>query len=549
MPSLRKLVEDVEYNTLPSPTKEGFAAAARAKLGKTVKAVGDGSGVITLATNKVNATQKDANASKQKNENVVGNREIKTNNQTNGSGPSKNSNYSQQKAIEIQSDEEEISLNDLAKLNQNGSSTTKAKKCAEATKTQAGEIGTFINGSIAKRAEKDATGMNNEVTKSNHNHSKNEIERAKANGTNGKSTANNTSGENAKPVQKIAPTLNDSQAIAAPQIQHPYSANPTVRENANAVLHNIRMNLQHTLPMHQPSLQQFPFGPAATIPGLERWSEHRIDSAANIEGLEAIRRRLLTLTNRVDLRLKEMNFLKAIGMTENADDGERETTQDLIRKLVERAESNLSTASQSGHVDVKRKRTLNESDDVKENGSEKRQRSCCPFCLSTPRETDEMYNCSICDEKSDICSQCRGYCIKCNRMACEDCLVRCDTCYSDTYCSDCMSTSGQCAKCTKSMPRGQIAQRNVGVRAISEQTIPSVTQLQPVVPDHILHRFVVTKFGTLGLKVGEIGGVTRVHDVYANSHAEIIGIKQDDEVCYAFTNGKKALHSCKSVSQ
>lgn len=60
-------------------------------------------------------------------------------------------------------------------------------------------------------------------------------------------------------------------------------------------------------------------------------------------------------------------------------------------------------------------------------------------------------------------------------------------------------------------------------------------------------RFVIgsEEKGTLGLLVGEKMNGVIVQKVYNKGHAELIGVKQNDEICFPFT-GALALNSCKS---
>lgn len=546
MPSLRKVVEDVEYNKLPSPMKPEFAAAS-ARENKRVKTKeGSSNNNEKEAVPSLDDTERNAknNGKRKAGDQTAA---VHHNSQKKATSEAIDGTSKSKAVLELLSDEEDINLNDLAKLKQNG--TNKASDNAKAGKVVgkgATQARGAVNNSVASMqgtlamAQAAANKTNGAVSKTI----------AKTGGSNSGTTANKASAATTKP-SKVTATTNGN-ALAAPQVQHPYSSNPTVRSNANAIMQDIRMNLQQTLP--QPMIQSHPFGPAATTRGLglERWSEHRIDSAATVEDLEAIRNRLITLTKRADLRLKEMNFLKAVNMIESKDDDggdEDGPSKEVLRQLVERVESNLTVESKTGGTDLKRKHGENKPDKPDGNGnSEKRQRStCCPFCLdtTTPRETDEVYVCSICEEQSSMCLQCRGFCKKCRRLSCEDCLMRCDTCFSDTYCSDCMPKSGQCLKCSKSKPN---AFPNGQTRPVSLKTIPVTAQPQPVVKtalSYSLHRFIITEKGALGLVVSEKKrGNVFVCDVHKNSYAELLGIKADDEICYAFSNGVNALRSC-----
>ena len=524
MPSYRKVVEDVEYNTLPSPTKEGFAAAVASNKSTKVPRAG-GSGYN--GNSRSSKTNRFINKTLFNGNNSTGGKVAngKDKKQCSGSSSIDSSTAnSQQEVIEIESDEESTSLNTLAKSNRTKSATEAAIKSGQ------------ING----------------ITSSDS----------------APSSSKSSSAASTQPAQ-FPTAANGSRTVAAPQTQQPYFTNPLVRNYANIIVNNIHTSLQQTMPT-----PYFLNGPAAQIRGMERWSDHRIDSATSIKDLEAIRRRLLTLTNRVDLRLKEMNFLKAIGMTENTDPedaskSDHEITSGMILKLLKYAESNMSLESNSDGNTPKRKRTEDKSDSEQ---STKRQRSfCCPFCLNanTPSDKDEVCTCSICDEKSNICSQCRGFCIKCNRLACEDCLMRCDTCFSDTYCTDCMPKSGQCAKCSRKKTNyTQTARYNTGntIRALTYTKMPmtaiasgrNISSIQPLritktagnltppqtAVSYSMHRYIITEKEALGLSIKEVEGGINVQRVHKNSLGEMIGIKDNDEICIAFNNCSSAVSLC-----
>jgi len=54
---------------------------------------------------------------------------------------------------------------------------------------------------------------------------------------------------------------------------------------------------------------------------------------------------------------------------------------------------------------------------------------------------------------------------------------------------------------------------------------------------HALHRFVITRTGSIGMTLGEKGNLTYVQSVIPNSSSDIHGIFKDDIVCKPFTNG------------
>lgn len=566
MPSLRKVVEEVEYNTLPSPTTRGFSSAA-ARANKKLTIASDGG--VASGKNAPNTSRRNGESDREVEAGAGNEKQIMKTNENDGS---------KKEVIEIQSDGEDVTLSDLAKIKQNGSpskivvcsANTKAgrplgKNTMQVRGAQNNSL-SLQNGSTAKTGiSQGGVGKKNDPA-SESSGKIGGVNGSKVSETSAKSTANQLSKASSSKSSAIRPSMakppvftakNDNKSITVPQTHHPYAANPTVRRNTNAIIQNIHTNLQNSMPMTQPPLPQFRIGPAATIPGMEKWSEHRIDSAATIGDLEAIRRRLLTLTNRVDLRLKEMNFLRAIGMTEQKGDDKCETTSEVIRKVIEGGVSNGSKAVDNS---LKRKRSQDSLDGNVDS-------ICCPFCLNT--NTSIGTNCSICDEKSNICLQCRGYCVKCKRLTCEDCLMRCDTCFSDTYCSDCMPKSGKCQKCSGRKPNMLIphnasatSQRTIsrtayqarptnvaGMKAPPRDPIVARDTTTPPyeASDYSVHRFVIgsEEKGTLGLLVGEKMNGVIVQKVYNKGHAELIGVKQNDEICFPFT-GALALNSCKS---
>lgn len=538
MPSLRKLVENVEYNELPSPMKPDFASVYKSGKDSAVdKPPAANSGAIESAK----TTQGDTkyhmlDQANQKQFCKKSNGD--TSNRLVGDG-----------VIELLSDEEDTNPTQLEKSKQNGTAS-------DTTSSLAAKIGEADNSTVKARGAENTSysSTNGKIALSSTKNSKEVAANKKKSVVTNGSIIGTAANKPSQPVQMAS--SNNNHSISATQVQCPYSTNPTLQKNADAILQNIRMSLQQTLP--QPSLQPFAYGPAAVTAGLglERWSENRIDAASTIEDLEAIRNRLLTLTKRADLRLREMNFLKAIGMIKSKDDGEHE--MDVIQKLVRRAESKLTVNSKNEENDRKRKRleaTFNNRDDKYTN--------CCPFCLSnnTPRDADDMNMCSICEEQSNMCSQCRGYCIKCHRLACEDCLMRCDTCFSDTYCSDCMPKNGQCSKCsshrlkpsaanhlrTLSNPKSHPPEKKNPSRPVSRTEFPWVLKPQPTAnatQQYTLHRFIVNKAGTIGLTVTQKAENVYVRSTTKDSHAEKLGIKINDEICLPFTNGWSAKN-CK----
>ena len=109
MPSLRKVVEEVEYNTLPSPTTRGFSSAA-ARANKKLTIASDGG--VASGKNAPNTSRRNGESDREVEAGAGNEKQIMKTNENDGS---------KKEVIEIQSDGEDVTLSDLAKIKQNGS--------------------------------------------------------------------------------------------------------------------------------------------------------------------------------------------------------------------------------------------------------------------------------------------------------------------------------------------------------------------------------------------------------------------------------------------
>eukprot|EP00804_Cyclotella_cryptica_P015154 CCRYP_000711-RA/>CCRYP_000711-RA protein AED:0.01 eAED:0.01 QI:286/1/1/1/0/0/2/1294/746 len=587
MPSLRKVIEDLEYNKLPSPTRANFATAAAAataatnKVAVTLKHVnGDAKGKQAVSTERLAFDDPAKSAEEKGSSELNGRKPIAKTRR-----PSLSKKQCQNDIVEILSDDdEEISLHDLAKLRENGiDATTTATKTVEKVIARSFEkdvynsVSTFTKTSLSaanhvpKKAEKSqpaaSTGNMLLVAKAGVNSGGTTSPHAME--TNIDPSATNSSVArapltNQNPLAATTSTANRSSEVSKPQ--RPYSSNPTVQKNATAVLQNIRNNLNNSMPTQQKVCQNSLLGPTATMPDMERWSEYRIDSAASIDDLESIRRRLLSLTDRVNLRLKEMRFIEAIAMTETHEGFvKRESIEEMIRSWADNLElysSDTTKSRDDSSTQKNNKRELadNDTGELEKNATNakpcKRQRSsCCPFCLNTTAAPDdEAYStCSVCDETSYICLRCRVYCNDCHRLTCEDCLMMCDTCFSGPCCTDCMAKTGRCASCSKVKPKTSAklspAARPNGklqphvLKSSEKEALPLTSQTGA--SNYSIHRFVITEKRALGLTITDNKsiGTASIRHVQDKSVAEYIGLRSSDQICLPFTNGAQPSNS------
>ncbi|KAL7517787.1 hypothetical protein ACHAWX_002672 [Stephanocyclus meneghinianus] len=600
MPSLRKVIEELEYSTLPSSTRADFGTTAA---------------VATAGTNEVAVTEKRANGDTngkqavsperlafedpEKSSNVDFRKAVREAfTEETGRKPvektiiqSLNKEPSQNDIVVLSDDEEEISLQDLAKLKEIGSvAISTASKTIEKVVVRPVEKNTVqVRGSVSNSVP---SVKKTSLSAAHHIPKKADQSLATTVSIHDAQEGVNSGeacGARAMDMETDPSVADSLVAAAPPSIQNeltastwtadlssivprtkgPYLSNPTVRKNATVVLQNIRSCLENSMPTQQKVFQTSPLGPTATMPGMERWSECRIDSAATIDDLESIRRRLLTLTDRVNLRLQEMRFLDAIGMTEN-DEGfrKRDSIEDIIRSWTDHIELSSSDETKSRgnssntEVDSNRKRPESNSGGSGKNATTanpcKRQRSsCCPFCLNTnvTPEDNAYSTCAICDESSNICLNCRVYCSDCHRLTCEDCLMMCDTCFSGICCSDCMEKTGRCRSCSKKKPttiselpktaraNGKLLQKVL--KGQEKETPPPILQTRAT--DHSLHRFIITEKRALGLTINDnkTTGTATIRHVQEKSIAESIGLRLSDQICLPFTNGAQPSNLCK----
>ena len=235
----------------------------------------------------------------------------------------------------------------------------------------------------------------------------------------------------------------------------PPGMRPTAQQNTSGVSRNNQATTNTNAAQPAPA--------AAPSKHLERWSEYRIDAAETIDDLEFIRRRLLSLVERVDHRLKEKRLAEALAQMVEVDDTgnvEELTTRELMDKLVKRVvepsqEKDLSIGdsysqpSKQGKVSSS-KRSIDEAAGTEQDNKENKRQcvsSTCPLCFEKIESLSSCGNCEICDESS-VCASCYSKCDCCNRVTCSDCLMECDICTSRYHCSDCMDIGdGKCKVC------------------------------------------------------------------------------------------------------
>ncbi len=183
------------------------------------------------------------------------------------------------------------------------------------------------------------------------------------------------------------------------------------------------------------------------VPAIERFSEYRIDKATSVNDLESIRRRLLSLVERVNLRLKEKRLAEVVAQFTQAEDDKLQnlTVVELMEKL---ADEEKGFSSNEGKTN-KRK-----SDDAESPGSGGIKRQCqsttCPLCFEPTASLITVGTCEICNDEG-ICRSCYSHCGSCNRLTCLDCVACCDACGTNFHCSDCMAYGG--GKCLRCRPK------------------------------------------------------------------------------------------------
>ncbi|KAL7551643.1 hypothetical protein ACHAWF_014834, partial [Thalassiosira exigua] len=200
---------------------------------------------------------------------------------------------------------------------------------------------------------------------------------------------------------------------------------------------------------------------------MERWSERRIDAASAVDELESIRRRLLTLVDRVDDRLNEKRLVEALAEAGSVcrEDLKELTTQELIDRVTSSGCDPMETDAPGGSTNSKR--DANEAlaaDAAVDGGSKRRRPLTCPQCFERIAASTSCGTCELCED-AGICDACFSPCSSCRRLTCADCLMCCDGCGTRHHCSDCMANGGgKCVIC-----RRKKAARNPPVRAAPGQ--------------------------------------------------------------------------------
>ena len=186
-------------------------------------------------------------------------------------------------------------------------------------------------------------------------------------------------------------------------------------------------------------------------PIIERFSEYRIDNATTISQLEAMRRRLMTLLERTEERLKEKRLADAMSLygEENLEQLSTDELIERLTKIVDKTTDETEECDMAGSDNNTGKRKC---DETMADGDNNNKRQClsitCPLCLDviTP-PSSVVGTCQICDD-TDICHQCYSSCTSCCRSTCADCLMVCDSCGSHYHCTDCMIFgNGKCRYC------------------------------------------------------------------------------------------------------
>ena len=307
-----------------------------------------------------------------------------------------------------------------------------------------------------------------------------------------------------------------------PNNQQPISSNVILESNTKAIIDQSCHEFKQVMPLPQ----------YAANSGTDQWSEYKIDSAATVNDLECIRRRLLTLLHRTDTKLKEMRFIMANGK----------------KGFQYRQKQN----------DLKSKNQYNEPTVL----CQSQITACCPFCLNSDdtQDSDHSYTtCEVCDERSNMCLSCREFCSNCDRLTCEDCLMRCDTCTSGVECWDCMGKNAQCSNCIKKTKMnyrnqlGHVKDEHKCTLLAKQGMLADITRqkthrkaITSKHPKISLHRFIITQTGTLGLTLAEKRkeGTTVVKSVNPGGIGQMVGVKTNDIICIPFTDGKKSFRCC-----
>jgi hypothetical protein len=258
------------------------------------------------------------------------------------------------------------------------------------------------------------------------------------------------------PVQSTAHSSNKTGNNKTTRADN--TAGSTVGEKAN-----------NTTSHHNHS-QSKPF--TSGLPFRERFSEYQIDNASSITELESIRRRLLTLLDRTETRLRGMRVADALSITFGKDSVEALSTEELITKLVggEKGSNNDSTTETAA--------------DEETSTHEEHIPVTCPLCfekIATSPSSSSIVTCHIC-EADGMCNNCYEQCTSCHLATCADCLMSCDGCASNYHCSDCMGIgNGKCVSCrknsSKGLPTKNASTKQQGSKKIDKSTKNAVSSL------------------------------------------------------------------------
>jgi hypothetical protein len=239
MPSLYKAIEDIEYKASPSSTKEGFASS---RINKNVKAAQAAAGDhVAKNITDTTANNKSNDHTNMRYEEIDSTNQTQRNPKTNDISAKKMK--SQTKALEITSDEEENSLNNLVRLKQSShrygeSKVFEANVIAhEQVGKSSSEPGKTLVNSMSSMKKTIAPVHCSFVT---HSHELAAIKRKDVNtrGPNGpkKSVAISSTSKTSHAVIEQAHLTNSTNTKQNRPASTPYFVNPTVCNNANIIV-------------------------------------------------------------------------------------------------------------------------------------------------------------------------------------------------------------------------------------------------------------------------------------------------------------------------
>lgn len=187
-------------------------------------------------------------------------------------------------------------------------------------------------------------------------------------------------------------------------------------------------------------------------PSLERLSEYRIDKASSINDLESIRRRLLLLLDRVNVRLREKRVKESLIQCFSGSFSSENIKDLSMQDLIDRFSQDADTSTSSNDVENS-KRTVSEVSKSAETDSSSGKRQCtiCPLCFEKTATSlsSSVGSCEVCDQ-GGLCNRCYSQCSSCCRLTCADCLLSCGDCGLRYHCSDCVIFGeGKCVICRK----------------------------------------------------------------------------------------------------